>query len=119
MWWRRLGHLALGVWGIISIGLLGQYLYEVSALTNGAENIVLRGELGVKLGWSLLILNFPLSLVVASLGSLVPVGGLSGPVADWCVLSLTGFVQWAIVTPALVRRFRGSTEQRADGLRVP
>lgn len=102
---RRLAHLAFGFWAVLSIGLLGQYLYDVSALTASAPEAVARGEIGVKLGWGLLILNFPASLLVASLGSLVPTGPFSGSIADWCVLSLAGLIQWAVVVPSLLEWF--------------
>ena len=82
----------LAAWAILSVGALAQFLYDNAAATDQW----LRGELEVRLGWGLMILNFPLS-VVASL----PLAGTVGPIAEWCVLTLAGFVQWAFLLPAL------------------
>lgn len=83
---RRIGYLLLGAWAILSVAALAQYLYD---LQRGLD-----GELGVRFGWQLLILNFPGSLILTYL---VP----GGPVFQWCIVTLGGLVQWVYLPPTL------------------
>ena len=84
---RRLGLLLLVAWAILSIGALAQFLHESASEANG--------ELETLLAWYLLILNFPLSLVAERIAP-------PGPIAQWCLFSFVGFVQWALLLPVLV-----------------
>ena len=88
---RRLGFLLLVAWAILSIGALAQFLHASASEANG--------ELEVLLAWYLLILNFPLSLVAELIAP-------AGPIAQWCLFSFIGFVQWGLLVPVLVSRLR-------------
>jgi hypothetical protein len=94
---KKIFVILLATWAILSVGALAQFLYDSAAATDQW----VRGELEVRLGWGLIILNFPLSLVASLL-----LTGTGGPIAEWCVLTLVGFVQWAFLLPALGRALR-------------
>jgi len=99
---RKAWLVLLATWAILSIGVLGQFLYDTRTAAENTDAHWVRAELEVRLTWGLIILNFPLSLGVAAIGPKVP----TGPIAEWCALTVVGFVQWALLVPALGRALR-------------
>lgn len=107
----RVCWLALvGTWLILSVGALGQFVYEVAMIPE--PDSLVPGELRVKLALELLVLNFPASAAL----SVVPLP-ISGPVGEWCAMTLAGFIQWVILVPIfgrwLLRRLDRFRRQRA------
>lgn len=105
----RLWLVLLGVWAILSLGILAQFLHD-SALASGSS---VRSELHVRMGWWLLLVNFPLSIAVVTVAPGLSFVGDVGPVGEWCALTFVGWIQWAILGPA----FAGRTHHLAIRLR--
>jgi hypothetical protein len=91
---RKVGLVLLGLWAVLSVGALGQFLLDVAATSDRW----LISELEVKLSLETAVLNFPASLVAALLSP-----STAGPVAQWCLFTLAGLFQWVLVLPAAVR----------------
>lgn len=103
---RRIGFAFIGLWAVLSVGALAQFLYE-SGMVPATEGLIL-AELRVKLALELMVLNFP----AASVATVLPVP-VSGPVGEWCVMTLAGFAQWVIFAPIL----RGVLQRKYNRIR--
>lgn len=99
---RRIRFLLIAVWAILSVAVLGQFLYDSAVHTTGKG---VHAEFEVELAWKLMILNFPMSLGVALIAPSLPISN-AGPILEWCVLTLSGFIQWALLVPALGKPLR-------------
>lgn len=91
---QKIGQVLLGFWAVLSVAALGQFIYDSASVPSGDGYLL--GELKVKLAIEVMVLNFPASLVV----TVVPFP-FSGPVAEWCVLTIAGYVQWVFLVPSL------------------
>ena len=84
---KRICLALLGVWATLSVASLASFIYAASGGS-------LVGELRVKMALEVTILNFPASALV----TLLPVP-VSGPIGEWCVMTLAGVTQWLLVVP--------------------
>ena len=100
---RKIGVVLLAMWSVLSIGLLAQFLYDIQ--DPSASDQLVRGELQTRLVWCVFMLNFPSSILVSLIAVLVPESEFlsRGPVSEWCILSMAGFVQWFVLAPMIVR----------------
>lgn len=98
---RILANSLVGVWAVLSVWALGHYLHDAAIVPSG-ETSGIQSELEERLDWTLLILNFPISIGVASVDPSIPGLGDADPVSDWCIFSIAGMVQWIVVVPWLV-----------------
>ena len=98
----RTSAIALAFWAILSIGNLAQFVHDVG----GAPDSFAAGELEEKLFIETVVVNAPVSLLVAYATPVeAPSFGIgpSGIVAAWCILTLAGYIQWAILVPGIFR----------------
>jgi hypothetical protein len=97
---RRIGWTLLGIWAILSVAILGQFLYDEGRIPDDTTGQFIRGEIREKLVLKAIALGFPLSAVATAL----PIPWVSGPVGEWCVFTFAGFLQWTVLVPMLGRK---------------
>jgi len=97
------------VWVLLAILVLVVTLYGFDGKPNS--------DIGIFLGWSLLAISFPLSLVIAMLFSTfaivaheiwattIPVTHLS-LIVSWIAFVAAGYWQWFVLLPWLVRKLK-------------
>jgi hypothetical protein len=98
---RKTAWVLLALWAILCVGALADHLYSV-ATVEGQDRLLL-AELEMKLSLEMLLLNAPISLLVVVTGPVLPG---EGPIGEWLWLVFAGFLQWTILVPAAVSRFR-------------
>ena len=93
-----------GAWILLSIVVMAVgFLFVRQAADPRAV-----GELGLIIGYPMAILSVPSGPIFSALMEdgfphLRPTGFYSGTVYDWCLLFISGYVQWFIVFPAVLR----------------
>lgn len=100
---RRTAIVLFATWAILSVGALAYYFEgSLRAMTveSGETLTWMLAEREELLTYQLLGLNLPLSLVVAAVDP-------RSPILFWCLATLVGFVQWAVLAPLLVSWIRG------------
>lgn len=107
MKFKGLPAVALAIWAVLSVAVLGQFLYDNS----------LDPEIEEKFVYMLALANFPISLVLLVVPLPVPLWylGFSDELAAWFNFTLAGFVQWAVLVPAIFKYMRqASWRNRVD-----
>jgi len=110
---RKIAWVLLALWAILCVGALADHLHSLATL-EGQDRLLL-GELETKLSLEMVILNAPISLLVILAAPILPG---EGSISDWFWLVFAGFLQWAILLPAAITRFRrvfAELDEEAEG----
>lgn len=100
---KKMRSVVLVGWAVVSVAILAQFLYDAYFRSNVEPGVYT--ELEIRLLWSTMIINFPLSYIGAFVGGLFW-KFFDGPIVEWCFMTFAGFVQWFILFPYLVSSLR-------------